>query len=166
MKQADLTRLGEFKLIYFFLIAYRYLLDVLTCMRWSPRGDMLASASWGNTIVLLDFNTGEQIYAEEPPMGVNFHCLINKIYSDFFLDPAMSVCFVWVTIEVNNHPKRKQPPEIIWKNNHQSHFIIVFKNYLCQQLSSILRSIVKSAFFLSENKMSIEKNWEPIKPKT
>ena len=34
-------------------------------MRWSPSGDMLASASDDKTVALLDFRTGKKLYTGE-----------------------------------------------------------------------------------------------------
>ena len=38
-------------------------LDDINCVRWSPNGDMLATASNDMTAALLDFKTGKQLYA-------------------------------------------------------------------------------------------------------
>ena len=63
-------------------------------MRWGPSGDMIASVSDDRTVALLDFKTGKKLYTGENFYGSKFHCLIYKSYSDFFLDLAMSVCFI------------------------------------------------------------------------
>ena len=50
-----------------FLTSYCYYLDIISCVRWSPSGDMLASASWDQTVALLDFKTGKKIYTGNTP---------------------------------------------------------------------------------------------------
>ena len=34
----------------------------ITCVRWSPSGDMFATASFDGTIALVDFKTGKKLY--------------------------------------------------------------------------------------------------------
>ena len=45
-----------------FLTSDRYYIDFINCVRWSPSGDMIASASWDKTVVLLDVKTGTKLY--------------------------------------------------------------------------------------------------------
>ena len=40
-------------------------LEGISCVRWSPSGDMLASTSEDRTIALLDFKTGKRLYTGE-----------------------------------------------------------------------------------------------------
>ena len=71
-----------------------YLLDVICCVRWSPKGDMTASASYGATVALLDFKTDSTDILERPQMKVNliiFSITTNLMY---ILERAMSVCFI------------------------------------------------------------------------
>ena len=71
-------------------------LGEIRCVRWSPSGDMIASASFDKTAALLDFKTGKKLYTGNTSDGSKFHCLINNSngYSAFCLDDAMSVCFI------------------------------------------------------------------------
>ena len=42
-------------------------------MRWSPSGDMIASASWDRTVVLLlDVKTGKKLYTGKTSEGSKF----------------------------------------------------------------------------------------------
>ena len=41
-------------------------------MRWSPNGDMIASASDDSTVALLDFKTGKKLYTGNTSDGSNF----------------------------------------------------------------------------------------------
>ena len=43
-----------------FLITNCSYTDSIDCVRWSPNGDMLASASGDTTVALLDFRTGKK----------------------------------------------------------------------------------------------------------
>ena len=44
-------------------------------MRWSPGGDLLASASEDSTVALLDFKTGKRLYTGNTLDGGKiFHC--------------------------------------------------------------------------------------------
>ena len=45
-----------------FLASNHYFLDYTNCVRWSPNGDMLASASADTTVQLLDFKAGKKLY--------------------------------------------------------------------------------------------------------
>ena len=45
-----------------FLTSNCYHLDTINCVKWSPSGDMLASASDDKTVALLDFKTGKKLY--------------------------------------------------------------------------------------------------------
>ena len=45
-----------------FLISYFYYIDSVSCVRWSPSGDMIASASLDKKVALLDFKTGKKLY--------------------------------------------------------------------------------------------------------
>ena len=45
-----------------FLTSNCYYIGTITCVRWSPSGDMLASSSEDRTVALLDFKTGKKLY--------------------------------------------------------------------------------------------------------
>ena len=45
-----------------FLTSDCYYIDIIHCVRWSPSGDMLASASHDKTVALLNFKTGKKLY--------------------------------------------------------------------------------------------------------
>ena len=49
---------------YSILTSGCYFLDSIYCVRWSPSGDMIASASSDKTIGLFDFKTGKRFYTE------------------------------------------------------------------------------------------------------
>ena len=63
------NRLIPFLIISFYCCCYLYpshsILDWIRCIRWSPSGDMIASASSDTTVKLLDFNTGKTIHTGE-----------------------------------------------------------------------------------------------------
>ena len=41
-------------------------------MRWSPNGDMIASASFDQTVALLDVKTGRKLYSGKTSDGGKF----------------------------------------------------------------------------------------------
>ena len=45
-----------------FLTSNCYYIDAISCVRWSPSGDMLASSSDDKTVALLDFKTEKKLY--------------------------------------------------------------------------------------------------------
>ena len=51
--------------IYYFIVS-------INCVRWSPSGDMIASASLDATTVLLDFKTGKKLYTANTSDGSKF----------------------------------------------------------------------------------------------
>ena len=55
-----------------FLTSNRYYIDMINCVRWSPNGDMIASASWDKTVQLLDFKTGKKLSTGNTPDGSKF----------------------------------------------------------------------------------------------
>ena len=55
-----------------FLTSNSYLIGVVACVRWSPSGDWLASASWDSKVALLDFKTEKNLYVEKTPKGGKF----------------------------------------------------------------------------------------------
>ena len=44
-------------------------------MRWSPSGDMIASASDDKTVAVLDFKAGKKLYTGETSKDCNFSFL-------------------------------------------------------------------------------------------
>ena len=48
----------------------RFLLDSIVCVRWSPNGEMLASAG-DQTAKLLDFKTGKVLFTGNTSDGSN-----------------------------------------------------------------------------------------------
>ena len=55
-----------------FLTSNCYFLGDIDCVRWSPSGDMLASASDDNTVAQLDFKTGKKLYTGKTSHGSKF----------------------------------------------------------------------------------------------
>ena len=55
-----------------FLTSNCYFLGDINCVRWSPSGDMLASASDDNTVAQLDFKTGKKLYTGKTSDGSKF----------------------------------------------------------------------------------------------
>ena len=55
-----------------FLTSNCYFLGDINCVRWSPSGDMLASASDDNTVALLDFKTSKKLYTGNTSDGSKF----------------------------------------------------------------------------------------------
>ena len=68
-------------------------LGTIFCVRWSPSGDMLASASRDTSVALLDFKAGKKLWTGITEDGCKFNHEINQNYSDLILDEASSVCF-------------------------------------------------------------------------
>ena len=50
------------RFVHLFLKPDFHLWDNIVCVRWSPSGDMIATASFGTIIALLDFKTGKLLY--------------------------------------------------------------------------------------------------------
>lgn len=46
-------------------MAHYYFLDDITCVRWNPSGDLLASTSWDGSVKAIDFKTGKIIVRGE-----------------------------------------------------------------------------------------------------
>lgn len=59
------------------------LVDWISCVRWSPAGDMIATSSWDKTVALLDFKTGKPLYTGETSDGSNLS-LLTKSQSSLF----------------------------------------------------------------------------------
>ncbi len=55
-----------------------FIIDYISCVRWNPNGDMLASASDDGTAKLIDFNTGKVIHTGNTVDGSK---LLNLFYS-------------------------------------------------------------------------------------
>ena len=55
---------------------------------------MIASGSTDDTVALLDFKTGKKLYHEKTSTERSFLLFNVNTKSSFFLDPAMSVCFI------------------------------------------------------------------------
>ena len=55
-----------------FLTSVFFSLGQINCVRWSPNGDMIASASSDNKAALLDFKTGKVLYTGETSDKSNF----------------------------------------------------------------------------------------------
>ena len=55
-----------------FLITNCYYIDSIFCVRWSPSGDMIASASQDQRVALLDFKTGKKLYTGNTSDGSKF----------------------------------------------------------------------------------------------
>ena len=114
-----------------FLTSNCYVIAQIYCVRWNPSGDMLASASHDQTVALLDFKAGKKLYTGKTSDGSTFHVWLMKTVLYLKLDPAMSVCFLWQRIKVNNYAKRNQQ-EIIWENSHwsQAFHILIYRSCL------------------------------------
>ena len=70
-----------------------FILDAINCVRWSPSGDKLTSASRDKTVKLLDFKTGKVLYTGKTSDGSKLSiskCMIVIQLSG----KAMSVCFI------------------------------------------------------------------------
>ena len=68
-------------------------LDYIYCVRWSPSGDKLATASQDKTVKLLDFKTGKVLYtgitSERSKLPIS-----NSMIVIHLSGWAMSVCFI------------------------------------------------------------------------
>ena len=75
------------------LIVWINPLEGINCVRWSPSGDRLASASNDKTVKLLDFKTGKVLYtgntSDQSKLLIS-ECMIVIHLSEW----AMSVCFI------------------------------------------------------------------------
>ena len=66
------------------LMYYYYcFVDHIRSVRWSPSGDMLASAT--TTVALLDFKTGKKLFTEKTSDGSNFSLLFKNNYSHLII---------------------------------------------------------------------------------
>ena len=54
------------------MTSYCYYIGSIYCVRWSPSGDMLASASDDKTVALLDFKNGKKLYTGNTSDGSKF----------------------------------------------------------------------------------------------
>ena len=61
----DDIHIGNIFLFNKYFWFYSLFLDSINCVRWSPSGDMIASASADSTVQLLDFNTGKKLYTSD-----------------------------------------------------------------------------------------------------
>ena len=68
-----------------------FILGLINCVRWSPSGDKLASASDDKTINLLDFKTGKVLYAGKTSDKSKLS--ISEVIQNH-IDLAYSVCFI------------------------------------------------------------------------
>lgn len=57
----------------------KFFLEVIFCVRWSPGGDMLASAACDCTVKLWDFKTGKILYSEVSEESTSFHSNISDL---------------------------------------------------------------------------------------
>ena len=55
-----------------FLTSTSYFIEKVKCVRWSPSGDMLVTASEDKTVALLDFKTGKTLYTGNTSDGSKF----------------------------------------------------------------------------------------------
>ena len=69
-------------------------LDCINCVRWSPSGELLASASEDKTVALLDFKAGKKLYSGKTSDGSKFSLFIKYQQFFSFVDIARSVCFI------------------------------------------------------------------------
>ena len=53
---------GNFCFIFLINHSNCYYIEFIHCVRWSPSGDMIASASADKTVALVDFKTGKKLY--------------------------------------------------------------------------------------------------------
>ena len=67
-----------------FLNSNCYFLDQINYVRWSPSGDMLASASYDQTVALLDFKTGKKLCTGNTSDGGKFSMFNKYKLSRFF----------------------------------------------------------------------------------
>ena len=70
-----------------------FIVDQINCVRWSPSGDKLASASDDKTVKLFDFKTGKVLYTGETSNQSKLsisECMIVIYLSG----EANSVCFI------------------------------------------------------------------------
>ena len=42
-------------------------LDIINCVRWNSTGDLLATASWDQSMKVIDFSTGKIIHSKTTP---------------------------------------------------------------------------------------------------
>ena len=75
MKLFFLCRYQVCENIKSFLTDNYYIIEGILCVRWSPSGDMIASASSDKTVALLDFKTGKQLYTGNASDGSKFSLL-------------------------------------------------------------------------------------------
>ena len=55
-----------------FLMSILLFIDWINCVRWSPSGNMLATASWDLTARVLDSKTGKVLYSGDSADGSKF----------------------------------------------------------------------------------------------
>ena len=85
------------------------LLDQVSCVRWNPSGDMIASASDDKTVVLLDFKAGKKLYTGQTSDHGNLLLFNQSKLFLSFLDYVRSVCFIWEKANnlLDHHVKRR-----------------------------------------------------------
>ena len=69
------------------------ILDKINCVRWSPSGDELASASNDKTVKLVDFKTGKVLFTGNTSARGKLS-ISKRMIVIHFSESAMSVCFI------------------------------------------------------------------------
>ena len=155
MKAKKVIFFGVFNKL--FLTSYFHYLPLgwIYCVRWSPSGDMIATASHDSAASLWNFKTGKVLYTGYSADESNCYLLQkwNAILTQF-LDTSNSVCFIWARNKFNHHMKRRPWWEItrrIAVSQNQEHLELLF-TLIIICLPSITR-FYHACIFLAEIKV-------------
>ena len=80
-----------------FLTSNSYFLGIINCVRWSPSGDMLASASADKTVKLWDFTTGKVLHTGTTSDGSKL--LHYNLHHLFFIIRPCHVSMLYLRVD-------------------------------------------------------------------
>ena len=86
------------------------MLGPITCVRWSPSGDMIATASYDRTIALVDIKTEKKIYTETTK-DKSKHCAASYIKLSLFFPRYCLLCLLSLNGKLFSNKKKSRERE-------------------------------------------------------